>query len=176
MAPLEDILAPNLDVLIVGFNPSLVSWRRGHHYANPVNNFYRLLHSSGLTPRLLSPDEDGLLPQFGIGLTNLVLDVPSAHEGEVPARAYRAGRDTLTRKVLDLQPLVVSFNGIRIYQYYYGKKPLQLGEQPERIGSSRVYVTPSSSGAANALIRERAALYRGLKELVDLLKREEQSV
>lgn len=38
---LSDILAEKLDLVIVGFNPSLVSWAKGHHYANPVNNFYR---------------------------------------------------------------------------------------------------------------------------------------
>ncbi len=170
MTHLPDILAPNLDVLIVGFNPSLISWARGHHYANPVNNFYRLLHSSGLTPRLLKPEEDGSLPQYGIGLTNLVLDIPSATEGQVSVAHYRAGREALTAKVLELKPLVVAFNGIKIYEYYYGKKPACLGIQPEKIGTSHVFVMPSSSGAANRYINERRDLYRMLKEFINDLK------
>ena len=171
MTRLPDILASDLDVLIVGFNPSLISWEKGHHYANPVNNFYRLLYESGLTPRLLKPEEDVTLPQYGIGLTNLVLDIPSATEGQVSGEQYRAGREALQRKVETLNPLVVAFNGIKLYPYYFGKKPEQLGLQPERIGTSHVFVTPSSSGAANKYIKERRELYRALKELIDDIKK-----
>ncbi len=112
---LPDILAENLDLLIVGFNPSLVSWASGHHYANPVNNFYRLLFKAGLTSRLLKPEEDVLLPEFGIGLTNFVIDTPSANETAVPVSVYRASGAALEEKVARLEPKVVSFNGLKLY-------------------------------------------------------------
>jgi TDG/mug DNA glycosylase family protein len=163
----SDVLAKNLDVLFVGFNPSLISWKLGHHYANPVNHFYRLLYESGLTPRLVKPEEDGMLPQYGIGLTNLVLDIPSANESEVPVAAYRAARDELTGKILHYAPRLVVFNGIGVFAYYYGYRPRKLGLQSELIGASRVFVTPSSSGAANALIKQRKRLFKQIKPLVD---------
>ena len=164
-----DVLAKNLDVLFVGFNPSLISWKLGHHYANPVNNFYRLLYESGLTPLLLKPEEDGTLPRYGIGLTNLVLDIPSANESEVPTAIYRAARDELTRKIKRYEPRLVVFNGIGVFVYYFGYRPKRLGLQPEQIGKSRVFVTPSSSGAANAYVKERKKLFQQIKSLVDAM-------
>lgn len=160
-----DVLGPNLDILFVGFNPSLVSWQKGHHYANPVNQFYRLLNASRLTPRLLRPEEDVCLPQWGIGLTNLVMHLPSANASDVPARIYRQARTELEKKILRYKPRIVVFNGIRIFEYYYGRRPRQLGLQPERAGQSLVFVLPSSSGAANAYIKERLKLFRALRNL-----------
>lgn len=167
---LPDILAENLDLLIVGFNPSLVSWENGHHYANPVNNFYRLLFKAGLTPRLLKPEEDGLLPQFGIGLTNFVVDIPSANEKAVPASVYRASVTILEEKVVRLQPKAVSFNGLKLYHYFFGRKPVKMGLQAETVGGRPLFVTPSSSGAANMYFEERQRLYNELKDFVDSLK------
>jgi double-stranded uracil-DNA glycosylase len=50
---------------------SLRSAEAGHHFARPGNRFYPALHAAGLTPRLLRPDEDALLPTFGLGVTNI---------------------------------------------------------------------------------------------------------
>jgi TDG/mug DNA glycosylase family protein len=172
---LPDILAEGLDVLIVGFNPSLVSWKSGHHYANPVNNFYRLLHRAGLTPRLLSPEEDVTLPQYGIGLTNFVINIPSANETAVPAAVYRASRAALEKKVADYKPLIVSFNGLKLYNYYFGKKLPNFGLQNETIADRPLFVTPSSSGAANMYYELRQQLYNQLKELIDQKKSPEKN-
>ena len=167
---LPDILAENLDLLIVGFNPSLVSWSSGHHYANPVNNFYRLLFKAGLSPRLLKPEEDGLLPEFGIGLTNFVVDTPSANETAVPVSVYRASVAALEEKVVRLQPKVVSFNGLKLYNYFFGRKLAKMGLQTETVGGRPLFVTPSSSGAANMYFEQRQQLYAELKNFVDSLK------
>ncbi len=164
---LPDILADGLDVIIVGFNPSLVSWEKGHHYANPVNNFYRLLHQAGFTPRLIKPEEDELLPQFGIGLTNFVLNIPSANESAVPAAVYRASRVALEAKILKYQPKLVCFNGLKLYGYYFGKKLPDFGLQAETVGGRPLFVTPSSSGAANMYFERRRELYGEMKALVE---------
>ena len=79
--PLPDHLRPGLRILFVGFNPGLHSVRVGHHYAGPSNRFWALLHRAGLTPRLFEPREDGLLPQLGYGLTNIV-DRPTRSAAE----------------------------------------------------------------------------------------------
>jgi TDG/mug DNA glycosylase family protein len=164
---LSDILKPGIKLLIVGFNPSLVSWDKGHHYANPVNNFYRLLYQSGLTPRLLKPDEDGLLPQYGIGLTNFVLHIPSANESKVPASVYRAGIEGLDEKVKRYCPKLICFNGMKLYSYYFNKKLPDFGLQPDTVAGKPLFVTPSSSGAANMYFARRQELYREMKELLD---------
>jgi len=166
---LADILTEGLDVIISGFNPSMVSWNKGYHYANPVNNFYRLLFQAGFTPRLLKPEEDVTLPQYGIGLTNFVVNIPSANESAVPASVYRAGRIALEEKVTRYQPKIVSFNGLKLYSYYFGKKLPDFGLQTETIAGCPLFVTPSSSGAANMYFERRRELYTELKQLVDRL-------
>ena len=70
--PLPDVVAPDLDVLFCGINPSLMSASRGHHFARPGNRFWPALHLAGLTPTRLAPDQDRELPRYGLGVTNLV--------------------------------------------------------------------------------------------------------
>src|SRR3954447_11673030 len=95
----EDILAPSLRVVFVGFNPSIPAWRTGHYYANPGNRFYRLLHEVGLTPRLLTPLEDRTLLAHGIGAIDL-LQIPSAGIGDLPSATFTGGAASAKRKLL----------------------------------------------------------------------------
>ena len=74
--PLPDVVAPGLDVLFCGINPSLLSAERGHHFARPGNRFWPALHLAGLTPRRLDPAEDRELLRYRLGVTNVV-DRPS---------------------------------------------------------------------------------------------------
>ena len=64
--PLPDVIAPGLDILFCGINPSLMSAARGHHFARPGNRFWPALHLAGLTPRRLAPDEDMELLGYGL--------------------------------------------------------------------------------------------------------------
>ena len=52
-----DILAPGLDVVFCGINPGFHSDAKAAHFANPRNDFWRLLHAAGFTPRLVDPSE-----------------------------------------------------------------------------------------------------------------------
>ena len=36
-----DIISKDLNILFIGFNPSLVSGEVGHHYANKNNRFWK---------------------------------------------------------------------------------------------------------------------------------------
>src|ERR1044072_7301420 len=65
-----DVLAPGLDVVFCGINPGRVSAAAGAHFANPRNDFWRLLHDAGFTPRRFEPHEQFALLDLGIGLTN----------------------------------------------------------------------------------------------------------
>ena len=56
-----DIIAPNLDVLFCGINPSVYSAVVGHHFARPGNRFWPTLHTSGFTPRLPAPTTGGAM-------------------------------------------------------------------------------------------------------------------
>ena len=62
------------------------SARRRCYYAHPQNKFWRALHEVGLTDRLLDCSEFALLPQFGIGLTDIA-KTASGMDKDLPADA-----------------------------------------------------------------------------------------
>src|SRR5438132_14431465 len=65
-----DVLGPGLRVVFCGINPGRVSAAAQAHFANPRNDFWRLLHAARLTSRLYEPAEQFELLQEGIGVTN----------------------------------------------------------------------------------------------------------
>ena len=65
-----DILDVDLRVIFCGINPGRVSAAAGAHFANPRNDFWRLLHAAKLTSRLYEPSEQFELLNEGIGITN----------------------------------------------------------------------------------------------------------
>src|SRR5438876_4702262 len=65
-----DVLAPGLRVVFCGINPGRVSAAAHAHFANPRNDFWRLLHAARFTSRLYEPAEQFELLNEGIGITN----------------------------------------------------------------------------------------------------------
>ena len=53
VSAVPDILATGLRCVFCGINPGRRSSAAGCHFANPRNDFWRLLADAGLTPRLL---------------------------------------------------------------------------------------------------------------------------
>ena len=147
LPPLPDHLVPGLDIVFVGINPGERSARIGHYYGNPRNPFWRLLHEAGLTPRQLQPEEDRLLPTFGIGITDIVKR-PSRGAGDLAAAEFRQGRPALEAKLLAARPRIVCFNSKTAFVRYFGPRAFRrFGRQRVTIGKSRVYVMPSTSPA-----------------------------
>src|ERR687886_977448 len=64
-----DVLAADLRVVFCGINPGRVSAAARAHFANPRNDFWRLVDAAGFTPRLVAPDEQWSVLEHGIGLT-----------------------------------------------------------------------------------------------------------
>lgn len=163
----KEILRPGLAVVFVGYNPSLPAWRTGHYYANPGNRFYRLLYDAGLTPRLLTPAEDRSLPDFGIGLVDLIQE-PSARADQLKPEQYQAAVPALRAKLDAVSPRTVCCNGIGVFRHVFGGPPERLGRQPGlTLGRSTVFVVPSTSGLVNGRSGERLAAFR---ELADWLR------
>lgn len=162
---LPDILAPNLDVIFVGAAASHTSARAGHWYAGPTNKFWLLLSQSGFTPRLLRPEEDGALLQYGLGLTCIYPELASSANHLLPAPTADR-RQQLLEKLLRFQSRFLCFNGKDVYQMSTGRLCTDWGEQAEPIGTSRVFVVHSSSARADHWGTERLALYRELHALV----------
>lgn len=167
---LPDILAPGLRIVFCGSNPSIRAARTGHYYAHPGNRFYPLLFESGLTPRRLMPEEDLLLPSFGIGLTDLH-ERPSRRAGDVPDAVYRAGRTRVLEKVARYRPRWLCCNGALVYRNLTGAPgPIHFGPQEGTIAGCRLFVVPSTSGLNSALTAPRRDAFFALAAAVRHLR------
>ena len=142
---ISDVIAPNLLILFVGINPGLYSGATGHHFARPGNRFWRALHEAGLTSTLLSPDHQGELLTYGIGITNLV-NRTTARADELTPDELRAGAKTLTEKVQRWRPAKVALLGVSTYRVAFGGPSAVVGRQELRLGVSEVWVLPNPSG------------------------------
>ncbi|MBN1092923.1 G/U mismatch-specific DNA glycosylase [Blastococcus sp. TML/M2B] len=161
--PVPDVLAPGLDVLFCGINPSLMSAERRHHFARPGNRFWPALHRAGLTPRQLRPEEDAELPRWGLGVTNLV-DRPTRTAAELGRDELRAGAAALEELVARYRPRLLAVLGISAYRLGFERRGGVLGEQPERIGGVRTWVAPNPSGLnAHVQLPDLARLYGELR-------------
>jgi double-stranded uracil-DNA glycosylase len=162
--PLPDVIAPGLDVLFCGINPSLLSAERGHHFARPGNRFWPALHLAGLTPRRLTPDEDHELLSYGLGVTNVVAR-PTRTAAELSRAELRAGAGELAALVARYRPAVLAVLGITAWRQAFDRPRAVLGRQPERIGGAQTWVAPNPSGLnAHHQLPDLARLYGVLRE------------
>ena len=163
-----DLIAPGLDVLFVGINPGLASARAGHHFANPANPFWRLLHESGFVESRLAPAEGRRLLEVGLGITNLVAR-ESAGVADLTRPDFERGRAVLLRKIARYQPRALVFVGLTAYAEFRNaglpraKARVLCGEQPERLSGARVFVVPNPSGRnAHFTYAQMRAAFRGV--------------
>ncbi|RFU66540.1 mismatch-specific DNA-glycosylase [Bacillus sp. V59.32b] len=170
MNPINDRIKDDLDILFVGFNPSIRSGETGHNYANPNNRFWRILHESRLTERKYKPEEDDQLLELGFGFTNIV-SRPTKAADEITKDEYREGRTELRRKISTFKPRIVCFVGKGVYQQYSGIKELPWGVQEQSVIPGTVdFVAPSSSGLVRMKIEDVIKIYSELPRLVSSLK------
>jgi double-stranded uracil-DNA glycosylase len=165
--PLRDVIAPGLDVLFCGINPSLMSAARGHHFARPGNRFWPAIHRAGLTPRLMGPEEDMELLDHGLGVTNVV-DRPTRTAAELSAEELRDGAAALDELVARYRPRVLAVLGITAYRLGFGRPRAAIGLQPERVGGAATWVVPNPSGLnAHHQLPDLARIYGQLRPPAD---------
>jgi TDG/mug DNA glycosylase family protein len=167
-AVVPDLLpAPDqpLRLLFVGINPGLWTAATQTHFARPGNRFYPALLRAGIVSRRIDPsagmtDEDREeLRRRGIGITNVVARA-TARADELTAEELREGGARLRELVARLGPRVVAVAGVTAYRAAFGDRRAAAGEQPERWGSSRVFVVPNPSGLnAHETVDSLAAAY-----------------
>jgi len=160
-----DVLAPDLDVIFCGINPGRVSAAAAEHFANPRNDFWRLLHDAGFTPRLVAPREQFDVLRWRIGLTNAA---PRTTPGSSDLRAadFAGAAARLERLAVELCPRAIAFVGKEAYRGPFRERPAH-GLQQRRLGETMLFVLPSTS-PANAAVpySERLHWFRALRALV----------
>jgi double-stranded uracil-DNA glycosylase len=156
-----DVLAPGLRVVFVGINPGRVSAEAGAHFANPRNDFWRLLAAAGLTSRLYEPREQFALLEEGIGVTNAAYRTTPG-SGDLRRADFAGSAERLERIVRELEPGWLAFVGKEAYRGAFNERP-QLGPQERTLGATRLFVLPSTS-PANAAVpwEERLRWFRAL--------------
>lgn len=146
---LPDLLAPGLKAVFCGSAAGAVSARKGAYYAGPGNRFWPTLYSIRMTPRLFAPEEFALLPTLGLGFTDMAKHV-SGSDASLPKSADdpQAVADKITRYT----PGVLAFVGKRsaqvFFRHHFGKAKIDYGIQKEVVGSTALFVLPSTSGLA----------------------------
>lgn len=166
LKPIADHIKEGLDVLFVGFNPSIRSSETGHHFANPNNRFWTILYKSGITERKFSSDEDGQLLNFGYGFTNIV-QRPTKAADEITKEEYKKGREELKQKISHYKPKIVCYVGKGVYQEFSRKKDISWGVQPKAIVEGTIdFVAPSSSGLVRMRVDDIVSIYAGLPNLL----------
>ena len=165
---LRDRIGPNLRILFVGINPGIRSAAVGHHFAGPSNRFWKLLSESGLAPEPVTWSDDDRLPEWGLGITNLVARATPGI-GDLQASELLAGRRALVAKVRRHRPAIVALVGVTIYRALFPEarrgEAISLGEAPAALAGARVFVLPNPSGRnANYLYAEMLEAFRALAE------------
>jgi len=170
MPQVHDIIAKNLKILFIGYNPGNRSAAIGHHFAGPTNRFWKLLHHSGLTPVQIRPEDDEILLDFGFGLTNIVAR-PSRSAAELTREDYRLGREILRQKLQIYRPRIACYVGIGVYKQFAQIKNVKCGLQPFNVIPGVIdFVVPSPSGLNRMGFSEQLVYYQELKQLADILK------
>jgi double-stranded uracil-DNA glycosylase len=145
---LPDVLQPHLDIVLCGTAVGTASAIAGAYYAHPQNKFWKILHETGLTRELLLPRQYSELLRHRIGLTDFV-KTHSGMDHQVPlAKLAQDSRTRLRNSILKYQPKFLAFTSKEGGQRFLGGAR-DYGEQAEQIGETRIWVLPSTSGAAN---------------------------
>jgi thymine-DNA glycosylase len=200
---LRDSLRPNLTLVLIGLNPGITTASLGHPYSHPSNGFWKILHSSGITPVQHRPQDHPLLPDlYGIGNTNICAR-PSRLGSELTKAELAEGAKILDEKMTLYRPEAACISGKGVWEalwcYKTGKKRMpkggegsfRYGWQDEELWLGRVvdkesgevlwkgtktFVAPSTSGL-NAGMRpaEKEEAWRPIGEWISK-KREESWV
>ncbi|MFC5735621.1 G/U mismatch-specific DNA glycosylase [Cytobacillus gottheilii] len=169
MKPVNDIICPDLDVLFIGFNPSIKSSETGHHFANRSNRFWKILHESGLTPYQYLPEQDQELLELNYGLTNIVAR-PTKAADEITKEEYNEGRLLLAEKLQTYHPKIACYVGKGVYEQLAKKKKIPWGIQETSVVPGIIdFVAPSSSGLVRMKLNEIVDIYKLVnKQLTEL--------
>lgn len=158
-----DVLGPGLRLVFCGINPGRRSAAAGAHFANPRNDFWRLLHDAGFTPRLYDPSEQHTLLELGLGLTNAAYRTTRG-SGDLRSADFAGSAERLEALADELRPEGMAFVGKAGYTGAFRERA-ELGLQERGLGDTWLFVLPSTS-PANAAVSygDRLRWFRALRD------------
>jgi TDG/mug DNA glycosylase family protein len=145
---LPDRLRPGLKLVFCGTAAGRQSALQQAYYAHGQNKFWKTLHEVGLTPRLFLPQDYELLWELGIGLTDIAKhSYGMDHQLPMDALGPQAVA-SLKARIRKARPAVLAFTSLNGGRKVMGARAVA-GEQPERLGETRVFILPSPSPLAD---------------------------
>lgn len=144
-----DVLGPDLRVVFCGINPGRVSAAARAHFANPRNDFWRLLHAARFTSRLYDPGEQFDLLAEGIGVTNAAYRTTPG-SSDLRRSDFEGSTERLEGIAAEYRPGWIGFVGKEAYRGPFGERA-EHGLQARTLGDTRLFVLPSTS-PANAAV------------------------
>lgn len=178
---LPDYLSPGMNLVFVGINPSVISVQQGHYFARKTSRFWPAFSRSRLSAPIraalgvdvLGPEHDATLLRFGIGFTDVVKR-PSGNASQLKPAEYQEWAPYLLQRLARFEPRVACFHGVTGYRPFarfalgVNAAGRELGPQPERTGSTRLFVVPNPSPAnAHATPAIQAEWYDRLAGFLD---------
>lgn len=158
----------------MGINPGRRSEEIGHHFAGYSNRFWPLLYESKLVPEPIGAEDDDRLPEWNLGITNLVGRMTPGIDTLRPAE-YVSGAKVLRRKIRRFKPPIVALVGVTLYRSLFNirsARHVSLGLQTETLEGARVFVVPNPSGRnANFSYAEMLAAFRAVRRTSNRLGR-----
>ena len=154
---LPDYIKYDLDIVFIGINPGVRSAEVGHHYAGHSNRFWKLLNEAKLIPCVATYEDDWRLPEWGLGLTNLVSRTTSS-SGDLAKSDYAIGQAELAKKIRLYRPRILALLGLTLYPFLFPNPLLtrkskrgnariaKMGLLPELFEGAKVVVLPNPSG------------------------------
>jgi G:T/U-mismatch repair DNA glycosylase/8-oxo-dGTP pyrophosphatase MutT (NUDIX family) len=155
---------------LCGINPGFVSAAAAAHFANPRNDFWRLLAEAGITSRLFEPSEQFELLKEGVGLTNAAART-TAGSSDLRRADFAGAAERLAKIVADLQPRAIALVGKEAYRGTFGERA-EHGPQRRTLRDAGLFVLPSTS-PANAAVPwvERLRLFTELRDWLEPVDR-----
>jgi TDG/mug DNA glycosylase family protein len=144
---LPDRLKPGLKLVFCGTAAGRQSALQQAYYAHGQNKFWKTLYEVGLTPDLFQPHDYEKLWELGIGLTDIA-KYAYGMDHQLPRDALgRKAVAALESRIRKVKPAILAFTSLNGGRKVIGTNAVA-GEQPERIGETRVFILPSPSPLA----------------------------
>lgn len=164
----DDLIDQDLRILFCGINAGLYSAATGYHFARPGNRFWKALHLSGMTDRLLDPSEEYELLERGFGITGFCRRA-TATAAELSKVEIVEGGAQLVKRVERYQPQILAVLAMTAYRTAFARPKAVLGLQPELIGATKIWLLPNPSGLnANYQLPDFVRLFSELRDFANL--------
>jgi TDG/mug DNA glycosylase family protein len=169
---LPDYLRPGLKLVFIGLNPGIYSARAGKYFARKTNRFWPALSASHFFGREVEAGDEKILFEQGIGFTDVV-ERATTQIDELAEDEIKAGAQKLRRKIKKFSPTAACFVGLTGFRWVFAvpnKIKVTPGPQQEQIGTTHLYVLPSTSPAnAHYLFPQMVEEFRRFKFWLDNL-------